>query len=287
MKISFRYTLAFCIFLGLIALVTRQVLVAKENNPTISTGTAIFDAINPFWKSPDITTANKNPPTIPVTIENPHENEILVTGKIELEHAGQKLQKIGEIGGNAGSGMLVDYLPVNPENTPIPTKQQAHFDIPWKGFGERYIDATSGQPITVFESLHNTFQEKFTLSFYEKLVSRYNTYPVNATVRLITLDSATDTQAVLDDTTYPVNVGYLTLEKELNTGLIVNFGAILILVLILWKVLSGPSEYENISRKNAEISHAEIEELEAQAQAEIKKISKKKVVKKKLFEKKE
>lgn len=57
----------------------------------------MIDSINPFWQTPNIYDANKSPIIIPVSINNPNDVAILATGKVELVHNGQVLEKIGII----------------------------------------------------------------------------------------------------------------------------------------------------------------------------------------------
>lgn len=99
MKFSFRYLLAIIIFLSILALATQQVLLDIKSNPNKSVGNAIIGAINPFWQSPNIFEASKKSIKIPVTVDNPTDSAMMVTGKIELSDEQKKpIPKIGIIG---------------------------------------------------------------------------------------------------------------------------------------------------------------------------------------------
>lgn len=239
MKFSFRYTLAIIIFTLLIALVSQQVLIDYKNNPEKNLLQIITQNINPFWQAPDIFEASKNPVTIPITIQNPLPNKMIVTGKVELFDSNNNIiPKIGIIGESANqSGILVDYLPINPENIAIEPNQTHTFQVLWKGFGDQFIDSTTEKPIINFVNLSDTFQDQseFKFAFYEKLREKISYFPASVKVSLSTLDESTGISEPQINDPYNFNIPYITLEKSLNTGLILNFGLILIFALILWK----------------------------------------------------
>lgn len=81
MKFSFRYTLAVLIFFGLIGFLGHQTLQNSASNLTF--GQKLLQEINPFWKSPD-TAENIFSQEIPISIQNSHHSDILVSGKIRV-----------------------------------------------------------------------------------------------------------------------------------------------------------------------------------------------------------
>lgn len=281
MKFSFRYTLAIIIFILLTALVSQQVLIDYKNNPEKSFSQIIIQNINPFWQSPDIFEASKKPIIIPITIENPLPNKMIVTGKVELfDNNNNVIPKIGVIGESMSqSGILVDYLSINPENIAIEPNITHTFQVLWRGFGDQFIDATTDKPTITFTNLSDTFQDQneFRFAFYEKLREKILHFSTSVKVSLTTLDESTGISEPQINDPYNFNIPYITLEKTLNTGLILNFGLILIFALILWKHFSRKNNQKIAKISEYTITREEIEILEKETKLEIENIKNKKL----------
>ena len=266
MKFSVRNFLAFCIFLGLVALVSQQVHFTMREFPETRLSDAIITNLNPFWKLPTDEKNSEFPVKIPIVVENTTEKHVIPQGSVTLWGANVKqISSITTINATeTSSGALSDEILINPDKKILPAHETHTFEIFWQGFGDQYVDATNQVPVTEFRTLTDIFQNKdnYNVSVHEKAVLRKNTFhaTVKTKMNFINPNNESETEQKIPDLN--LEIPYYTIEKTLNIGLIVNLGIILILALALWKHLSTPID-QNISRQK--ISAQEIENLEAEA----------------------
>lgn len=266
MKFSVRNFLAFCIFLGLVALVSQQVHFTMREFPETRLSDAIIANLNPFWKLPTEEKNSEFPVKIPLAVENTTEKNIIPQGSVTLWDAnGKQISSITTINATeTSSGTLSDAILINSEKKILPAHETHTFKIFWQGFGDQYIDATNQVPITEFRTLADIFQNKdnYNVSFYEKAVLRKQIFLATAKTKMNFVNPEDGSEVEKEMPDLALEIPYQTIEKTLNIGLIVNLGIILILALALWKHLSTPID-KNISRQK--ISAQEIENLEAEA----------------------
>lgn len=174
MKFSVRNFLAFCIFLGLVALVSQQVHFTMREFPETRLSDAIIANLNPFWKLPTEEKNSEFPVKIPLAVENTTEKNVIPQGSVTLWDAnGKQISSITTINATeTSSGALSDEIFINSEKKILPAHETHTFEIFWQGFGDQYIDATNQVPITEFQTLTDIFQNKdnYNVSFYEKAV---------------------------------------------------------------------------------------------------------------------
>ena len=84
MKFSVRNFLAFCIFLGLVALVSQQVHFTMREFPETRLSDAIIANLNPFWKLPTEEKNSEFPVKIPIVVENSTEKDVIPQGEVTL-----------------------------------------------------------------------------------------------------------------------------------------------------------------------------------------------------------
>ena len=266
MKFSVRNFLAFCIFLGLVALVSQQVHFTMREFPETRLSDAIIANLNPFWKLPTEEKNSEFPVKIPIVVENSTEKDVIPQGEVTLWNTnGTQISNIATINvSETSSGTLSDAILINPDKKILPAHETHNFEIFWQGFGDQYIDATSQLPVTEFQTLTNIFQNKdnYNVSFYEKAVLRKQIFLATAKTKMNFINPEDGSEIEKEMPDLALEIPYQTIEKTLNIGLVVNLGIILILVLVLWKHLSTPID-QNISRQK--ISAQEIENLEAEA----------------------
>lgn len=266
MKFSVRNFLAFCIFLGLVALVSQQVHFTMREFPETRLSDAIIANLNPFWKLPTEEKNSEFPVKIPIVVENSTEKDVIPQGEVTLWNTnGTQISNIATINvSETSSGTLSDAILINPDKKILPAHETHNFEIFWQGFGDQYIDATSQLPVTEFQTLTNIFQNKdnYNVSFYEKAVLRKQIFLVTAKTKMNFVNPEDGSEVEKEMPDLALEIPYQTIEKTLNIGLVVNLGIILILALVLWKHLSTPIE-QNISGQK--ISAQEIENLEAEA----------------------
>lgn len=266
MKFSVRNFLAFCIFLGLVALVSQQVHFTMREFPETRLSDAIIANLNPFWKLPTEEKNSEFPVKIPIVVENTTEKNVIPQGSVTLWDAnGKQISSITTINTTeTSSGTLSDAILINPDKKILPAHETHNFEIFWQGFGDQYIDATSQLPVTEFRTLADIFQNKdnYNVSFYEKAVLRKQIFLATAKTKMNFVNPEDGSEVEKEMPDLALEIPYQTIEKTLNIGLVVNLGIILILALALWKHLSTPID-KNISRQK--ISAQEIENLEAEA----------------------
>lgn len=266
MKFSVRNFLAFCIFLGLVALVSQQVHFTMREFPETRLSDAIIANLNPFWKLPTEEKNSEFPVRIPIVVENSTEKDVIPQGEVTLWNTDRtQISNIATINvSETSSGTLSDAIPINPDKKILPAHETYDFEIFWQGFGDQYIDATSQLPVTEFQTLTNIFQNKdnYNVSFYEKAVLRKQIFLATAKTKMNFVNPEDGSEVEKEMPDLALEIPYQTIEKTLNIGLVVNLGIILILALVLWKHLSTPID-QNISRQK--ISAQEIENLEAEA----------------------
>lgn len=268
MRFSWKILLASLLFLLLCALITDHTISSIKNNTHTSVGHAIFDAVNPFWRLQN-TENHKFPINIPITIDNPHNTEMIISGEIRLfdEH-NQPLQNIGlENTTETSSGNLVDYITINPDRIAIEPNSRHIFDNLWYGFGDQYLsqnlaDNQSSTPVTIFETPSEVFQnpQAFHLSFFEKAVEKKFIYNTRAEIKLSTLNVATNIVTEQPIKNENISVSYTIINKTLNSGLLINIGMVAILSLLLWEYIS-PRKKEF---KSPRLSREELAEIEAE-----------------------
>lgn len=266
MKFSVRNFLAFCIFLGLVALVSQQVHFTMREFPETRLSDAIIANLNPFWKLPTEEKNSEFPVKIPIVVENSTEKDVIPQGEVTLWNKNRtQISNIATINvSETSSGTLTDAILINPDKKILPAHETHNFEIFWQGFGDQYIDATSQLPVTEFQTLTNIFQNKdnYNVSFYEKAVLRKQIFLATAKTKMNFVNPEDGSEVEKEMPDLALEIPYQTIEKTLNIGLVVNLGIILILALVLWKHLSTPID-QNISRQK--ISAQEIENLEAEA----------------------
>ena len=266
MKFSVRNFLAFCIFLGLVALVSQQVHFTMREFPETRLSDAIIANLNPFWKLPTEEKNSEFPVKIPIVVENSTEKDVIPQGEVTLWNTNRtQISNIATINvSETSSGTLSDAILINPDKKILPAHETHNFEIFWQGFGDQYIDATSQLPVTEFQTLTNIFQNKdnYNVSFYEKAVLRKQIFLATAKTQMNFVNPKDGSEVEKEMPDLALEIPYQTIEKTLNIGLVVNLGIILILALVLWKHLSTPID-QNISRQK--ISAQEIENLEAEA----------------------
>ena len=266
MKFSVRNFLAFCIFLGLVALVSQQVHFTMREFPETRLSDAIIANLNPFWKLPTEEKNSEFPVKIPIVVENSTEKDVIPQGEVTLWNTNRtQISNIATINvSETSSGTLSDAILINPDKKILPEHETHTFEILWQGFGDQYIDATSQLPVTEFQTLTNIFQNKdnYNVSFYEKAVLRKQIFLATAKTKMNFINPEDGSEVEKEMPDLALEIPYQTIEKTLNIGLVVNLGIILILALVLWKHLSTPID-QNISRQK--ISAQEIENLEAEA----------------------
>lgn len=266
MKFSVRNFLAFCIFLGLVALVSQQVHFTMREFPETRLSDAIIANLNPFWKLPTEEKNSEFPVKIPLVVENTTEKNVIPQGSVTLWDAnGKQISSITTINATeTSSGTLSDAILINPDKKILPAHETHNFEIFWQGFGDQYIDATNQVPITEFRTLADIFQNKdnYNVSFYEKAVLRKQIFLATTKTKMNFVNPEDGSEVEKEMPDLALEIPYQTIEKTLNIGLVVNLGIILILALALWKHLSTPID-QNISRQK--ISAQEIENLEAEA----------------------
>ena len=266
MKFSVRNFLAFCIFLGLVALVSQQVHFTMREFPETRLSDAIIANLNPFWKLPTEEKNSEFPVKIPIVVENSTEKDMIPQGEVTLWNTDRtQISNIATINiSETSSGTLSDAILINPDKKILPAHETHNFEIFWQGFGDQYIDATSQLPVTKFQTLTNIFQNKdnYNVSFYEKAVLRKQIFLATAKTKMNFVNPEDGSEVEKEMPDVALEIPYQTIEKTLNIGLVVNLGIILILALVLWKHLSTPID-QNISRQK--ISAQEIENLEAEA----------------------
>lgn len=266
MKFSVRNFLAFCIFLGLVALVSQQVHFTMREFPETRLSDAIIANLNPFWKLPTEEKNSEFPVKIPIVVENSTEKDVIPQGEVTLWNTDRtQISNIATINvSETSSGTLSDAILINPDKKILPAHETHNFEILWQGFGDQYIDATNQLPVTEFQTLTNIFQNKdnYNVSFYEKAVLRKQIFLATAKTKMNFVNPEDGSEVEKEIPDLALEIPYQTIEKTLNIGLVVNLGIILILALVLWKHLSTPMD-QNISRQK--ISAQEIENLEAEA----------------------
>lgn len=234
-----------------------------ENNPKISVSEAIFQTINPFWKLSIFEPKNIFPVNIPLTVDNPHNTEMLISGEIHLfNDTNIRLEKISLINTTeTSSGNLVDYLAINPDQTLIPANESKVFNHLWQGFGDQYITADSA-PTTIFSTPSEILQDprNFHLRFYEKAVAKHMTYPVTAEFHLTTLNTTTNISTEQEIKRENITIPYSIVEKTLNSGFIINLGILVVLSLLFWEYSSPKQNY----KKSPKLSREELAEIEAE-----------------------
>ena len=162
MKFSVRNFLAFCIFLGLVALVSQQVHFTMREFPETRLSDAIIANLNPFWKLPTEEKNSEFPVKIPIVVENSTEKDVIPQGEVTLWNTnGTQISNIATNNvSETSSGTLSDAILINPDKKILPAHETHNFEIFWQGFGDQYIDATSQLPVTEFQTLTNIFQNK-------------------------------------------------------------------------------------------------------------------------------
>ena len=138
MKFSFRYFIAFVIFIGLGALVSQQVLFEYSDK---NFSEKIFHTFNPFSDTQLLQNSEKFSHTFTVNIENNSHTDTVITGKIFLYNSdGKILENIGiDNVSDDYIGSLEDYLLINPQKETIPAKEKLTFSSEWKGFGDKFM----------------------------------------------------------------------------------------------------------------------------------------------------
>lgn len=174
----------------------------------------------------------------------------------------------------------MDYITLNTERIIIEPKTFHIFEEKWYGFGDQYIDKETEQPTITFTSLHDTFQNEneYRFSFYQKLIAEKHDFYINAKISIDTLNIETSNITAQEIKTENLNIPYFLIKKTLNTGLIINFGIIIILFLILSKNISQHKNREKNIHEN--ISEKSILELRERAKNEIEKLKKRKLISK-------
>ena len=266
MKFSVRNFLAFCIFLGLVALVSQQVHFTMREFSETRLSDAIIANLNPFWKLPTEEKNSEFPVKIPIVVENSTEKDVIPQGEVTLWNTNRtQISNIATINvSETSSGTLSDAILINPDKKILPAHETHNFEIFWQGFGDQYIDPTSQLPVTEFQTLTDIFQNKdnYNVSFYEKAVLRKQIFLATAKTKMNFVNPEDGSEVEKEMPDLALEIPYQTIEKTINIGLVVNLGIILILALVLWKHLSTPID-QNISRQK--ISAQEIENLEAEA----------------------
>lgn len=266
MKFSVRNFLAFCIFLGLVALVSQQVHFTMREFPETRLSDAIIANLNPFWKLPTEEKNSEFPVKIPIVVENSTEKDVIPQGEVTLWNTnGTQISNIATNNvSETSSGTLSDAILINPDKKILPAHKTHNFEIFWQGFGDQYIDATNQVPVIEFRTLADIFQNKdnYNVSFYEKAVLRKNIFLATAKTKMNFINPSDESETEQKIPDLNLEIPYYTIEKTLNIGLVVNLGIIFILALVLWKHLSTPID-QNISKQK--ISAQEIENLEAEA----------------------
>ena len=246
MKFSVRNFLAFCIFLGLVALVSQQVHFTMREFPETRLSDAIITNLNPFWKLPTEEKNSEFPVKIPIVVENTTEKNVIPQGSVALwDGNGKQISSITTINATeTSSGALSDEIFINPDKKILPAHETHTFKIFWQGFGDQYIDATNQVPITEFRTLADIFQNKdnYNVSFYEKAVLRKNIFLATAKTKMNFINPSDESETEQKIPDLNLEIPYYTIEKTLNIGLVVNLGIIFILALVLWKHLSTPTE---------------------------------------------
>lgn len=246
MKFSVRNFLAFCIFLGLVALVSQQVHFTMREFPETRLSDAIIANLNPFWKLPTEEKNSEFPIKIPIVVENTTEKNVIPQGSVTLWDAnGKQISSITTINATeTSSGAFSDEIFINPDKKTLPAHEIHIFEIFWQGFGDQYINATSQLPVTEFQTLTDIFQNKdnYNVSFYEKAVLRKQIFLTTAKTKMnfVNPDDGSETEQKISDVM--LEIPYQTIEKTINVGLVVNLGIILMLAIVLWKHLSTPTE---------------------------------------------
>lgn len=272
MNFSFRYFTALVIFIGLWALVVQQVLLDNSQ----SWSEKILHTINPFWNTTAVQQSDIFSHQFHIEItNNSHENQ-QISGKIFLSQAnGTPIQNIGIIDENTNPpGILVDYLPINPDKQSIPAGETKIFTTEWKWIGDKFIHEK--KPIISFESPILDLQnpEDFNISFYQKLVQEEKKIPLLVKKEIIF--SETETQTSEEN----IEISYYIFKKTTNTGLLFIIGIILIFILILSKHTRKTEENPQ------EIALKAISEFEQWAHEVIKNLPNKKKKFKKITNKK-
>ena len=246
MKFSVRNFLAFCFFLGLVALVSQQVHFTMREFPETRLSDAIIANLNPFWKLPTEEKNSEFPVKIPIVVENTTEKNVIPQGSVTLWDAnGKQISSITTINATeTSSGALSDEIFINPDKKILPAHETHTFKIFWQGFGDQYIDTTNQVPITEFQTLTDIFQNKdnYNVSFYEKAVLRKQIFLATTKTKMNFVNPEDGSEVEKEMPDLALEIPYQTIEKTINVGLVVNLGIILILALVLWKHLSTPTE---------------------------------------------
>ena len=246
MKFSVRNFLAFCIVLGLVALVSQQVHFTMREFPETRLSDAIFANLNPFWKLPTEEKNSEFPVKIPIAVENTTEANVIPQGSVTLwDTDGKQITNIATINATeTSSGALSNEISINSEKKILPAHETHTFEIFWQGFGDQYIDATNQVPVIEFRTLADIFQNKdnYNVSFYEKAVLRKNIFLATAKTKMNFINPSDESETEQKIPDLNLEIPYYTIEKTLNIGLVVNLGIIFILALVLWKHLSTPTE---------------------------------------------
>ena len=139
MKFSVRNFLAFCFFLGLVALVSQQVHFTMREFPETRLSDAIIANLNPFWKLPTEEKNSEFPVKIPIVVENTTEKNVIPQGSVTLWDAnGKQISSITTINATeTSSGALSDEIFINPDKKILPAHETHTFKIFWQGFGDQ------------------------------------------------------------------------------------------------------------------------------------------------------
>lgn len=175
---------------------------------------------------------------------------------------------------------------INPEKHTLQPHSEYSFDVFWHGFGDQYIphyytsstdtpDSISentsensaefiSTPIVTFQTLSDIFQTNSSesIQFFEKIILKHHTYELTARTELTSHNINTDIETIESPQEWQMSVPYVTIEKTINTGLIIHFGILISLLLALWAIKS-PQE---IKAKFPRISKEELKKIEAEFQ---------------------
>lgn len=266
MKFSFRYFIAFIIFIGLGALVGKQVLLENEKKYTEN----FLDAINPFWNMSLVQKEEKFLHTFNLEVNNNSETWAIITGKLFLnDDLWNPLKNIWIIkDDNNDVWNLTDYLLINPLKEIIPAKNSKIFHIEWQWLWDKYFN--NKNVVIHFESPFKEISQTNThnISFYQKLLITKKTIPLHLK-KVIELPNW-EIQTTEED----IQITYNNLEKTFNTGLLFIFGVTTIFYLIFSKISSNSYKNQQYTQQ------AEIEIFEKETKKFINNLLVKKKVKK-------
>lgn len=121
----------------------------------------------------------------------------------------------------------------------IEPNQNKTFSVQWKGFGNKI--ALSGTPTIIWQTPSQFYHDndEYALSFWEKYSLQEKIRHFTAQTEIIAIDNSSGENISLPQENHNFSISYPIAVAGINTGLILNIGLILIILLVFSKIINS------------------------------------------------